>query len=326
MIKPKQKDQNDKSKTKHHKLRSFFSSIFGVAAVFFIVSSVTVVWLNRTLLDNKTYVTTVSPLVSKPAVQNLIANKLSNQLIHQSQINEVAQAVLPTSDLNGSNTPSQLKILVKPIIESDIVGIINSPSFQSLWTNTNKTAQSQFITALKANSGALSLNLHPAIEGIVTELKNSQLSAVASHISVGSTTGILNVQANKISKIRSYYKFFQLGTIAFVLIALASLGLSAWIAVSHLKVIRRLLLISGIFVLLGAIILKILSHFNFVKNDQTTNDGVKAIFSTLTHNLFISDLVVGIAFIVVVIGWDITNYFISRKRHDKQLAKTIDTY
>jgi len=316
--------QKDKLKPKHHKLRSFFSSIFGIAAVFFIISSITVVWLNRTLIDNQTYVSTVSPLVSKPTVQNLIADKLSNQLIYESPINNVAQALLPASDLNGSNTPAQLKSLVKPIIETDIISILNSNNFQTLWTNTNKQAQSQFISGLKSSSNSLSLNLHPAIVGIITELKSSQLSSAANHVNVSPTAGILDIKANRVSKIRSYYKFFQLGTIAFVLIAIVSLGLSVWIAINHWKVLRRLLLISGIFVLLGAAILKIPSHVNLVKNNLITSDGIKTIFATLTHNLFISDLVIGIAFIVIVIAWDIINYFVRRKKNDKQLAKTID--
>ena len=324
MDKPKQKNQESKLKPKHHKLRSFFSSIFGIAAVFFIISCITVVWLNRMLIDNHTYVSTVSPLVSKPAVQNLIADKLSNQLIYESPINNVAQALLPSSDLNGSNSPAQLKALVKPIIESDIIGILNSNNFQNLWANTNKQAQAQFISGLKSSTGSLNLNLHPAIVGIVSELKSSQLSGAANHLNISPTAGILNIKANRVSKIRSYYKFFQLGTIAFVLLAIFSLGLSVWIAINHWKVLRRLLLISGIFVLLGALILKIPSHVNFVKNNQTTSNGVKTIFATLTHNLFVLDIVIGTAFIVIVIAWDITNHFVTRKKNDIQLARTID--
>lgn len=323
MDKPKQKDT---LKPRHRKLRSCFSSIFGIATVFFIISSITVVWLNRTLINNNTYVSTVSPLVSKPAVQNLIADKLSNQLISNSPINNVAQALLPAGDITGSNDSNQLKTLVKPIIESDIVGILKSTSFKTLWMTTNSQAQSQFISGLKAKSGYLSLNLHPAIEGIITELKNSQLSAVASQVNISPTSGILNIKGSQVSRFRSYYKFFQFGTIVFVLIALASLGLSVWISVNHWKVLRRLLLISGIFALLSALILKIPSHINFLKNNMTSSNGIKAIFATITHNLFMSDLIVGIAFILMVVGWDIIDHFVSRKKHDKQLARTIDNY
>jgi len=313
-----------KQKAKHHKLRSFFSSIFGMIAVFFIISSITVVWLNRTLIDNNTYVSTISPLVSKTNVQNLIADKLSDQLLSNSPISNVAQALLPSSDLTVSNDQTQLKNLVKPIIKTDVVGILNTQSFQSLWKNTNKTAHQQFIDQLNGKSNVLTLNLHPAIEGIVTELKNSQLSQVANHISVGSTAGILNIKGNKVTKLRSYYKFFQIGTISFVLIAVASLALSIWIAVNHRKVFDRLLLISGVLALFGAVILDIPSHLDFNKTNQVSSNGIKTIFTTLTHNLLLSDVIVGGVLILIVVCSKLLKYYSIRKKYDKQLQTTID--
>jgi hypothetical protein len=75
--------KKQKLTVKHHKLRSFFSSIFGIIAVFLIMASISVVWLNRTLVSTSTYVGTVAPMVTKPAIQNMIADKVSTQLINQ---------------------------------------------------------------------------------------------------------------------------------------------------------------------------------------------------------------------------------------------------
>src|SRR5665811_776177 len=117
----KQTNQNPKS---HHKLRSFFSSIFGIMAVILILSSITVVWLNRTLIDTNTYVATVVPIVNKPSVQNFIANKVSTQLVKSVPISNLATALLPASDLNGSLSSNQQLTLVKAITQSDTISII----------------------------------------------------------------------------------------------------------------------------------------------------------------------------------------------------------
>ena len=305
-------NKNIKNTThKHKKLRSFFSSIFGIAAVFFLMMSITVVWLNRTLIDTGTYVSTVAPLVTKPDVQIFIANKVSSQLVKNAPIQQLASALLPASDLNQGFSSAQLSNLVQPIVQSDVVNILKSSSFATLWKNTNQSAHTQFINQLNGTSPTLTLNLNPAINGIVSELKDSQLSAVADHISISSDTGTLVIKGKQVSKIRSYYNLFQLGTLAFVAATLICFGLASLIAVNHFKTIRRLLLVSGILTLIGAVILEIPQYINFKTHDLLTQNAIRSIVSTVVANLLLIDIIIGVLFIGTVI---VSKIFISRRK------------
>jgi len=293
--------QKQKSTTKHQKLRSFFSSMFGIIAVFLIMASISVVWLNRTIVSTSTYVGTVAPMVSKPAIQNFIADKVTNQLINSSPINNIASGLLPATDLNKGLDSSQLKALVKPIIQADVISIVKSPSFATLWKNTNQSAHAQLISQLNGNSQQLTLDLHPAFVGIVNELKDSQLSQVANHLSVGPTAGNLDIKGNKVGKLRSYYKLFQLGTLGFILMSLIAFSLAVWIAVNHHKVARRIVLICGILALVGALILEIPQFVSIKSSDPVTQNGIRAIISAVTHNLLILDITIGVVFVGYVV-------------------------
>jgi hypothetical protein len=298
-----EQESNTTPTRRHHRLKAFFSLVFGIVAVFLIMTSITVVWLNRTLIDNSTYVGTVTPMVTKPPIQNFIADKVSTQLISSAPIDGLAQAVLPASDLSKNLSSAQLKILVKPIIQSDIVGIIKSPSFYALWRDTNQSAQAEFIAQLKDNTNTeLNLSLNPAINGIVDELKTSKLSAVADHISISPTIGNVDIKGNKVNKLRTYYNLFQLGTVAFVGATLIALVLSIWISVNHAKTLRRILLICGIFALLGAAILQAPQYISFKSHDLSTQQAIRSIVASVVHNLLMADLIIGVVLIVGVIG------------------------
>ena len=286
---------------KHHKLRSFFSAIFGIIAVILILMSINVVWLNRTLINTTAYTDTVVPILSKPNVQNFIAQNVSKQLVNSGPINDIASALLPASDLNQNLSSDQLKALVKPIVQSDIVGIIKSPSFLTLWKNTNQSVHAGFISQLKGSGQQLTLNFNPAVNGIVTELKNSQLSSVANHVSIGSNVGNVDIKGSKVTKIRKYYNLFQLGTIVFVIAAVVAIGLSILISVHRRKTVHRLLLTTGILALVGALILTVPQFISFKKNDLVTQDAIRTIITSVVHYLFIADITIGILCIVAYI-------------------------
>jgi flagellar basal body-associated protein FliL len=307
------------SSKKHHKVRSFFSSIFGIAAIWLLMMSIIVIWLNRTLISTPTYVSTVGPIVLKADVQNLIANKVTTQLLKSAPINDMASSLLPANDLNQDFSTNQLKALLQPMIENDIISILKSTHFANLWTNTNEMVHSELVSQLNGNSTTLSLNFNPAINGIVSELQATQLKAVASHISISANTGNLVVRGSKVSKIRSYYKMFQLGTLAFVALAIISFGLAVWIAVNHWKTVKRLLLIGGIFAFAGALILESAQWIPFGGQDQLTVKAIRAIFSSIVHYLFISDIIIGVVFVGAVF---VINFFLHRGSKKQKSIKS----
>src|ERR1700722_16571397 len=180
--------------SKTHKVRTFFAAIFGIIAVYLILASITVIWLNRTLTDNTTYVNTVAPLISQPAVQTFVAEKATDQLL-TSLPTQNLEALVPASQLTGNQTPEQIQALAKPAVAATILKLVQSPQFATLWKTTNQTAQASLVSQLDTNPRQVTLNLSPAISSLVGGLKTTQLAPLAAQIIVMPTSGVLVIQS-----------------------------------------------------------------------------------------------------------------------------------
>jgi hypothetical protein len=127
-----------------------------VLASLLAVVSVLVVFVRNEVLDTNTYVATVGPLASDPAIQSAVANRVSQQLIRQVKVQQrVADAL-----------PQKAKFLAAPIssgLESVThqvtLKFVQSSAFKKLWVQINERAHKQVVTLLTGdNSGALTSN------------------------------------------------------------------------------------------------------------------------------------------------------------------------
>lgn len=292
-----------KALVKSHKVRTFFASIAGAIAVYLILSSITVVWLNRTLTNTNTFVGTVGPLVSKPAVQNFIAEKVTDQLLDNTPTQDLAKTLLPANELKGAPAPQQLKQLLDPIVKNDVLQIVKSPAFQTLWENTNRTTHAALVAQLNnSNANSITLDLSPAINGVVAELKASQLKPVAKHITIKSDTGKLNIKSDNINRIHNYYEWFKEGTVAIVILTVLMIALSIWLSVHHGKTARRILLTTGILAILQGLLLEAPTVVKLPGNDPVQQAAAKAFAEALVHNLQLASVAIGVLCIAAAIG------------------------
>lgn len=290
------------SQPKSHKVRTFFAALAGIVSIYLILASITVVWLNQTLTNTTTYVNTVAPLIKKPAIQNFIASKVTTQILNNAPTQQVANALLTPSQLSGNPSIYTLKTELTPIINSNVITIVSSNSFATLWKQTNETAHAALITQLNNDSGQIQLNLSPAINGVINELKASKLSPVANQINISPNTGVLDIKNSGVSKAHHYYKLFNEGTIAIVIAAILSLALAIILSVNHVKTIRRILLGLGILSLLEALIFEIPVILTIGKSDQSTQGAVHAFSGAIFHNIVMANIVLGIICIGAAIG------------------------
>jgi hypothetical protein len=127
-----------------------------VLASLLAVVSVLVVFVRNEVLDTNTYVATVGPLASDPAIQSAVADRVSQQLIRQVKVQQrVADAL-----------PQRAKFLAAPIssgLESVThqvtLKFVQSSAFKKLWVQINERAHKQVVALLTGdNSGALTSN------------------------------------------------------------------------------------------------------------------------------------------------------------------------
>lgn len=97
------------------------------------------------LLNTDQYVATVTPLASDPAVQNAVANRVSDEVIKQidvpALINNLAAATgLPNTGAIASAISGPISGYVQGFVQRTTLRFVRSDQFQQLWVNVNTRA------------------------------------------------------------------------------------------------------------------------------------------------------------------------------------------
>lgn len=285
----------------HHRARTFFASLFGIIAVWLILASVITVWLNRTLTDTNTYVAVVAPLATKPAVQDFVAQKVTEQLIKNAPTPDLASGLLPASQVN-QETVDQLKTALQPVIYANVLKVVSSPAFATTWKDVNQAAHTALVNQMTTGSDQLTLDLHPVVVDVVNQLKTTQLAPISDQITIEPNTGTLNLKNSGVSEVHRYYQDIQRGTIAIVVAAVLAVVLSVILSVHHAKTIRRILMGTGVMLVLLAASIEVPALVALKITDAATQQVVVVIVQSLLRNLQIAALVGGVVCIVASLG------------------------
>lgn len=297
-----------------HHVRTFFAGLLGTIAVSLILLSITVVWLNRTLTDNATYVATVTPLATKPAIQNFIAEKLTEQILNSSQTQDLALTLLPPSAFSQGVPIDQLQAQLNPVIRAYVLQVVRAPKFVTLWVDTNKSLQSSLVRQLnQSNLSQLTFDLTPMLKGAIELLQDTQLGPVAATMNIAPGSGVVTVQDSRLAQFHWYYLWFQESTIA-ILVSTAVLFVAAvLLSVEHIKTLRRILVGVGILAFIQALILWAPSVTPLPVADSMTLDAARALEQVLVHNLFIASLIVGIMSLALAIASRVYESILARR-------------
>jgi hypothetical protein len=236
--------------------------------------------------------------VSQPAIQDFVAARATDAILENAPTVDVATTLLGEPATRGKNF-DELTVLVRPVIEDSIKQIMASASFAKLWHDTNQAAHSILLQQISAGSPTLSLDLTPAVAEAIAELKTTKLSVISDKIEIKPDTGKITLKGGAIDKAHQYYKLFQTGTVALVLLTLLFIGLAITISVHHTKTIRRILVGTGILSLVLAASLQLPSMLRLANEDAATQAAAGAITHVLFHNLQLAALILGIACLVV---------------------------
>jgi hypothetical protein len=290
--------QNISTPSRHHYVRTIFASIFGILALWLVLTSVVVVWLNRTLTDTNIYVKTVAPVVSKPEVQNYFANKLTDQIVDKNPVQDVAAALLPAEQVAGK-TPEQLTPAVKAVIADNVKQVLSSTQFKQLWEDTNRSAHQQLLAQLNSGAEEINLDLSPALAGVTEQLKTTQLAPLVDQIDLGKDNAKLNLKGDDIKKVHNSYESFKKATIVLVALGLVMAGLSVAISVHHIKTVRRIAFSTGLGLLVFSLALEVGSLLKFDGGDAAF---ASALAKTLLHSLLLLSFTLGLVLTIGSIG------------------------
>lgn len=274
--------------------------------------STTGVWLRNQVTDTDKYVRTVSPLVDDPAVQDLVADRVTQRLFEEVDVQQAVEEALPerAAFLSGALTSG-----LETAVHEATLRVVESDQFSQLWASANRLAHDQMVAVLTgegsnilttSDDGVVSLDLSGIASEVVSQL---QSRGVTLFDSVDIQPGRLTVEIFQSDAItRAQVAFSAFNTVAvvlpFVTILLFAGGIllfpsrrrgAIWAAVAFCVGIAVLLLALAIgrTVYLGAIPSSVLPH-----------DAAASFFDTLVRFLRQSAralLAVGLIALVVLI-------------------------
>jgi hypothetical protein len=134
-------------------------------------------WLRNQVTDTDKYVQTVAPLVSDAAIQTLVADRVSQRLFEEVDVQSAIEEALPerAAFLSGALTSG-----LQTAVREAALRVVESDQFRELWTAANRLAHEQIVAVLTGSSsgvvttddGVVSLDLSNIANEVVSRLKS----------------------------------------------------------------------------------------------------------------------------------------------------------
>jgi len=152
--------------------------LFAVATILLFVSSLTV-WAKRQLLDDQAWANSSTQLLANDDVRGAIAQKLSDGLFAQIDVEaQLRERLPPRSQAAAAPLAAALQNNVGPAAANRL---LQRPRVQALWQNANKRAHAAVLRVLEGKdlgpngnistaNGEVTLDLRPAITQLATRL------------------------------------------------------------------------------------------------------------------------------------------------------------
>ena len=286
--------------------------------------SVLAVWTANQVSDTNRYVANVTPLISEPAIQNALTDKITNEIV--TQLNVPGLTSQAATLLNQKGLPrvatllqgfsGSLESAVQGFVHTRVHKIITGPRMANAWVQVNRVAHEQLVAALSGrttsgsavsvSNGQVTLDLAPFIQIAKQDLASRGLTIVNS-IPIIHVTFALFPSKNLV-KAQTAYRLINDLKWVLPILTLVLLGLGIYIAKGH----RRATIGAGLgfaasMLVLGAGLLIARSiYLNAVPNGTVPGDAAAAAFDTLVRFIRIGLRTLLVVGLVVAIGAFIT--------------------
>lgn len=217
-----------------HRGRSFLAAVLIVLGCLLAPLSVVAAWASDQVGDTDRYVDTVAPLASDPAVQDAVADRVTDALMTRIDLSALLSGVSPDDRprlekalgrLGGS-----LEDAVRSLVHDRARAVAASDAFEKVWTEGNRRAHRAVDKALTGKGGgaveltddAVTLDLAPVIDRVKQQLVDRGMEVAGRIPEVH--TDITLVRSEDVGKVRTYVRVLQflgdwLAVIAVLLVA-----------------------------------------------------------------------------------------------------------
>jgi hypothetical protein len=245
--------------------RSVISAVLLVIGCVLAPISLVAVWTHQEVSDTDTFVETMQPLVSDPAVQEALTNRVTTTVFQYVDVQGLANEGLAALQAQGLPpalvqrlerfTPT-LATATTNFVRGKVAEVVASPQFASAWDQAIRLAHTQAVAALSGDSesvvvkgGTVYLDLAPFIDAAKQRLSANGLTAVDLIPEVHPTIAL--APADQLVRAQSIYS--TLNTVANVLPWITALILAAGVYLAKRRM--RALVGAGLGVALALIVL-----------------------------------------------------------------------
>jgi hypothetical protein len=302
--------------------RALFATILIVLGCVLAPISVVGVWAGNQITDTGRYVATVQPLINDPAIQNVLTDRITNEIISQLNLTGTVDQAAAQLQSRGLTRISTLLTTFGPQITSAVTGfihstvhtVISSQAMANAWVQVNTIAHQAVVKLLSGQgngtltntNGQITLNLAPLIAVVKQALVQRGFS-LASNIPIVNATVPL-FQAKDLGKAQAGYRLVSDLKIVLPILALVLLAAGVFTARGR----RRALIVVGLGVAASMVVLAIglliarTIYLNSVPASVLPSDAAAAAFDALVHFLRVGLRVVLAVGLVIAIGAFIT--------------------
>ncbi len=248
------------------RVRAAVAAVLIILGVVLVPLSVTAVWLRATVTDTDTYVATVAPLATDPAVVEAVEVQLTTQVmdaVQRQQLLPRATAALEaqgiprvlaqTLNLIADPLGSRIEGLVRRVVDS----VVQSRAFATVWAESNRLAHAQLVAILSQDQDNVIVSDGRTVSLRVATLVNTLRAAlVEAGVPLSGTLPEVTATiplATTDDLARAHTAYAALRASAWVLPVLALLLIAGGITLAHGR--RRAGLLAGTGIAAGCVLL-----------------------------------------------------------------------
>ncbi|WP_234442689.1 hypothetical protein [Streptomyces sp. FxanaA7] len=287
---------------RHRRLRKAGAAVLLVVTLLLAPLAVVAAWVEDTVADTDRYVETVAPLASDPAVQNVVIERLTDEVVKNVDVKAVTDAL--TKVLADNGAPPQvvagagaldgpLRSVVRTVVDRNVTRVITSEFFQQVWEGSNRRAHAAVVHmltgeregALRATGDTIQLDVGAVVDQVKERLVDAGFDK-ASAIPDSDRT-ITLFHTDELGKAQDAMRLLNILGTWLPVITIAFAALAVWTAPGH----RVMLLITslGISVMMAVLLVALAVvrrvYLDAVPAATLPPDAASAVFDTFLRFL-----------------------------------------
>ena len=290
--------------------RRIVGTILLVVGCVLVPLSLSAVWVRNTLLDTDNYVSTVGPLASDPHVQQAVANRVTDALVNDANVEKKISAALPP---RASFLAAPLEDGVRSAVDRAALRLAQSSRFETLWERANRRAHAALVKVLtgggsrvSTENGTVAVNVEQIVENVKQRLDAKGITVLDNVQVPPDKQQLVIVQSKDLEQVQGLVDLLQKIAWVLPLIALACFAGAIGLSGNRRRTIQRGALGVAFAVAVQLVLLKAGRnlYLDAVTTKKSTPGAAGSVWDQLTSFLRTSGLTaIAVALVIAFAAW-----------------------